>query len=114
MHELSIAMSILEVVREEVAQRRCHVEAIHLKIGALSGVVPEALASAYELARYDTEFETCRLVIEDVPAVGYCPACTADRPAQSAGWLRCAECDGVLSELRQGRELQVSALEISE
>ena len=44
MHELSIAMSILDVAREESEQRGgVRVEVIHLKIGALSGVVKDAL-----------------------------------------------------------------------
>ena len=52
MHELSIALSIVEMAAQE-AQRQCASEvlAVHLRIGALSGVVPEALESAYELAR---------------------------------------------------------------
>ncbi len=114
MHELSIALSILEAAQEEAERRHCNVEAIHLKVGALSGVVPEALLSAYELAREQTEFETCRLVIEEVPVTGYCPACGAERVAQSANWLRCAECGGTLAEVRQGRELELCALEISQ
>ena len=68
MHELSIAMSLLELVEEESERRgNVHVEAIHLKLGALSGVVKQALVSAYELASEQTEFATCRLVIEDTP-----------------------------------------------
>jgi len=114
MHELSIAMSILELAQEEAERRRCRIEAIHVEVGVLSGVVPDAVVYAYELAREETEFETCRLVIEDVPVVGYCPACETDRPARSSNWLRCAQCDGPLSEVRQGRELQVSALELCE
>ena len=38
MHELSIAMSIVDLAEEEVARRGpMHVTAIHLKLGALSG-----------------------------------------------------------------------------
>jgi hydrogenase nickel incorporation protein HypA/HybF len=108
-------MSILDVVQEEAERRGgCRVEAIHLKIGALSGVVPKALLSAYELARENTEFENCRLVIEDVPVIAYCPNCQVERPIRSLSWLRCAECDTPVSDLRQGRELQVSALELAE
>ena len=68
MHELSIAMSILDIAQEE-ADRRSNprVEAIHLKIGTLSGVVKEALLAAYELAAEQTPFAQSRLVIEEVP-----------------------------------------------
>lgn len=66
MHELSIAMSILDAVQDEIEQRGyAGVEAVHLKIGRLSGVVPAALRSAYELAAEQTPLASARLVIEE-------------------------------------------------
>ena len=68
MHELSIAMSVLELAEEEAERRGgAQVTAIFLRIGALSGVVAEALTSAFELAVESTDFKDCRLVIEQVP-----------------------------------------------
>jgi hydrogenase nickel incorporation protein HypA/HybF len=68
MHELSIAMSILDIAQEEVDRRgNPRVEAIHLRIGKMSGIVKEALLAAYELASEQTPFAQARLVIEDVP-----------------------------------------------
>lgn len=68
MHELSIVMSILDLVEEEAERRgNPRVEAIHLRIGTLSGVVKEALLSAYELAAEQTPFAESKLVVEDVP-----------------------------------------------
>jgi len=43
MHERSIAMSIIETVREEAERRGVQVTAVHLRLGALSGVVKDAL-----------------------------------------------------------------------
>ncbi len=66
MHELSIAMSILDMAEEEAEKYGgVAVQAIHIKIGALSGVVPQALMAAYELAREQTPLENCRLVVEE-------------------------------------------------
>lgn len=115
MHELSIALSILEIAEEE-AQRRgnAQVEAIHLKLGPLSGVVKEALLSAYQLATEQTQFADCRLVIEDVPILVYCSKCQAERPVRSVQWFCCTECDTPASDVLHGRELQVSAMELSE
>ncbi len=68
MHELSIAMSVLELAEEEAERRGgAEVTAIFLQIGTLSGVVAEALTSAFELARESSEFKNCRLVIEQAP-----------------------------------------------
>jgi len=48
MHELSIALSMIEMAHEEVVRRGgCRVTALHLKLGPLSGVVREALEFSY-------------------------------------------------------------------
>lgn len=66
MHELSIALSILEGAEEEAERHGgARVEAIYLRVGPLSGIVHEALLSAYQLACEQTPFENCRLVIEE-------------------------------------------------
>jgi hydrogenase nickel incorporation protein HypA/HybF len=115
MHELSIAISIIELTEEE-AQRRggVRVQAVHLKVGALSGVVKEALASSYELACRNSALEGSRLVIEDVPLVVYCDTCRAERPLPSPQLLACPECGTPTPEIVQGKELEVTALEILE
>jgi hydrogenase nickel incorporation protein HypA/HybF len=115
MHELSIALSILDVAEEEAERHgSAQVEAIHIKLGPLSGVVKEALFSAYQLAAEQTPFESARLVIEEVPIVVYCSKCQAERPVHSVQWFCCAECDTPASDVRHGRELLVSALELVE
>lgn len=115
MHELSVAMSILDVAEEEVERRGgVQVEAIHIKLGPLSGVVKEALLSAYQLASEQTPFEHARLVIEEVPVVVFCSKCQAERPVHSVQWFCCAECGTPASEVLHGRELQLAALELAE
>ena len=115
MHELSICLSILEVAEEEVERRDgVRVNAIHVRIGPLSGVVKEALLSAFQLASENTAFEKSRLVIEEIPITAHCPRCQAERPVQSMQWFCCAQCDTPVSEVVHGRELQLSALELAE
>ena len=68
MHELSIAMSIVDLATEE-AQRQgaVRVEAVHLKLGALSGVVKEALLFSWDLACRETPVEGAKLSVEEAP-----------------------------------------------
>ncbi len=115
MHELSIAMSIVEMAQEE-AERRGDVQiaAVHLRLGALSGVVKEALLSCYEVACENTPLEGSRLVIEDVPVVIFCPSCRARRSLSSLQLFCCSECGTPTSEIVQGKDLEVVALEIKE
>ena len=114
MHELSIAMSIVEMAEEEAEQRRAQVNAVHLKLGALAGVVKGALLSSYEIACEGTGLAGSRLVIEEVPVVVYCNQCLAARKLASIQLFVCPECGGPASDVLEGRELQVFALEIQE
>jgi hydrogenase nickel incorporation protein HypA/HybF len=113
MHELSIAMSIVDLAEEEIEKRGAtHVNAVHLKLGLLSGVVKDALLSSYGLACEGTPLEGSRLMIEEVPIVAYCEKCDAPRPVNSAEWFVCPECRAPISRVLQGKELQVVGLEI--
>lgn len=112
MHELSIALGILELAEEEGERRGGRVAAVHMKLGRLSGVVKEALASAFELAREGTALAQAELVIEEIPLVLHCSACAVDRELDSAFELRCPGCGALTNEIVSGRELEVHALEI--
>ena len=114
MHELSIALSIVELAEEEAERRGVPIHAVHLKLGALSGVVKAALLSCYEMACENTPLQGSRLVVEEVPVVIFCPSCQAQRPLSSVQLFCCPQCGTPCSEIVQGRELEVVALEIQE
>lgn len=111
MHELSIAISIVDGVLEEARQRGgLAVEAVHVRIGRLSGVDKEALLFAYEIARQDTPLASSRLEIEDVKLVIFCPTCAEEREAE--GGLFCPDCGTLASRVVQGEELEITGLEV--
>jgi hydrogenase nickel incorporation protein HypA/HybF len=112
MHELSIALSILDLAAEEAERHGGRVAAVHLKLGPLSGVVKEALVSAYDLARECGPLARAELVIEEVPLVAYCDGCAAERTLPSVQDLCCPACGAPTPRLVSGRELEVVALEI--
>jgi hydrogenase nickel incorporation protein HypA/HybF len=67
MHELSIAMSIVEMASEEAAREgAARVQAVHLKLGSLSGVARDALLFSWDLACDDTRLAGAKLAIEEV------------------------------------------------
>jgi len=114
MHELSIAMSIVDMACEEASRRSVRVSAVHLRLGELSGIVKEALLSSYEMACLDTPLQGSQLLIEAVPVVVYCPKCKERRSLSSVQWLSCNECGTPTGEVLQGKEMEVVALEIVE
>ena len=112
MHELSIALGIVDVAAEEAGRRGGRVAVVHLKLGRLSGVVPDALRSAFELAReQEPAVAAAELAIEEVAVTARCPTCAADR-AVPFPELRCPACGTPTPDVVRGRELEVVALEI--
>ena len=106
-------MSIVDLAEEEIEKRGAtQVNAVHLKLGLLSGVVKDALLSSYGLACEGTALAGSRLMIEEVPIVAYCPQCDAPRPVSSVEWFVCPECRAPISQVLQGKELQVVGMEI--
>lgn len=115
MHELSIAMSIVEMAQEEAARRGAvQIQAIHLRLGQLSGVVKQALLSSYEMACEATVLQGSQLLIEEIPVEVFCPKCEQPRLVDSIQWFCCPECGTPTPTVLHGKELEVVALEITE
>jgi len=114
-HELSIALGIVEVVSEELDRRGGgRVRSVHLRLGELSGVAKEALLSAFPLACEGSVLEGSALVVVDEPVRAWCPACEAAGPVSSISDRRCVRCGSVASDVVNGQEVEVTALEIDE
>jgi hydrogenase nickel incorporation protein HypA/HybF len=115
MHELSIAISLVEAAEEELQKLgRVEVLAIHLQLGRLSGVVRDALEFSYGIACENTPLAESRLVIEDIPVLIDCPICKVPREIVSLQEFHCAVCGAAGGAVLQGRELRVTGLEIRE
>ena len=115
MHELSIALSIVEMAQEEAEIRGdVRVQAVHLQLGLLSGVVKEALLSCYEMACEATPLEGSKLLIEEIPVEVFCPQCGIPRVIRSIQWFCCPDCGTPTPTVLRGKELEVVALEIKE
>jgi hydrogenase nickel incorporation protein HypA/HybF len=114
MHELSIAMSIVDMAQEEAERRSVQVDAVHLELGALSGVVKEALLFSYDVACGGTPLEGSRLVVKDIPIEVFCPACRTLKTLTSMQWFCCPDCGTPTSEVIHGRELTITALELKQ
>lgn len=114
MHELSIAMGIVDAAVDEARQRGVHVSAVHLRLGALSGVVKDALLFSYEVACQDTPLAGSHLIVEDIPVSVFCPQCGDIRVLVSVQSFACPECGTPTMDIRQGKELEVFALEVEE
>ena len=107
-------MGIVEAAADEAQKRGVQVSAVHLRLGALSGVVKDALLFSYEVACQDTPLEGSRLIVEDVPVAIFCPQCKELRVLESVQSFTCPQCGAPTMDVRQGKELEVFALEVQE
>ena len=111
MHELSIALSLVEAVEEEAQKHEGRVTAVHLRLGPLSGVIKDALMSAYGLASEGSTV-SAPLIIEEIPIVVYCDICQGNRTVPSMQWICCPDCGTPALQILQGKELELVALEM--
>jgi len=104
MHELSIALSIVDGVLEELRTRGVNrASVVHLRVGKLSGVDTNALQFSYGLACQQTVLAESRLAIEDVDVTVFCEACGLERPVRTFPILSCAECGASSQRAARGK-----------
>ncbi len=113
MHELSIACSIVETVEENLPPETTATK-IFLKIGAMSGVVKDALLFSFEIAAENTRAADATLVIEELPVVVHCDDCDFDTELASPPIFRCGQCKELTGKILQGKELEVVSIEVDD
>lgn len=111
MHEVGIIESTLAAAAGHAGGLR--VGSLRLRIGMLTGVVPEALQHAFAVLRHGTCCEDAVLHIELVPGRARCGRCAL---AFDAGSLvpSCPSCGAGGAGITGGRELELSTLEVIE
>ena len=112
MHELSLVASVFEVLDDEARRHGARrVTRVVLRIGAMSGVVPDLLESAFEVYRKGTIAETARLEIEIVPVKLRGPDCGGEAVREDTDFS-CAGCGSRRVEIVEGRDLVVGTIEL--
>ena len=110
MHELSIAMSIIEIAEENAKRENASViTEIELEIGRQAGVVMEALDFAIESAKQGTMLEKANWVINEIPAMARCTSCNNEFETKDL-FTPCPKCSNPFSEIYQEKELRVKSL----
>src|SRR5688500_14769654 len=93
MHELSVAQELVELVDLQLADGGpIKVNSVLVRIGPLSGVVPQALRFAYDAAAAGTRLAGSVLQIEEVEAAIFCQPCNQERTLPSIQRMRCPVC----------------------
>jgi len=93
-------------------QKATRIHRLRLRIGALSGVVPEALQFAFDAMKENTPAAEAALDVEYVPVRFFCKTCSLEFGGADVAEL-CPKCGSPNADVRQGRELDVVSLDVS-
>ena len=112
MHELSICQALIEQV-EAVARKEGAVQVVQVRIGIgpLSGVEPQLLEQAYQLARAGSVAATASLLIDHLPIRVSCRGCGQETAAEVTN-LACGNCGDWHTNLVSGDEMLLLQVEL--
>ena len=108
MHELAITQSVVEAVCEHAGGRP--VRSVHVQVGALCAVFPDAMRFCFDLAAEGTLADGARLDLDIQPGSARCRTCDAQF-ALSDPILLCA-CGSADVEVLSGRDLKILTMEV--
>ncbi len=112
MHELSIGLALLaEVSKIAASHGATTVGRVNVEIGRLSGVEPQLLSRAFEIARLGTCAEHAVLSLSVLEITVRCLDCAAESRAQP-NRLLCGACGGYRTQVLEGNELRLRAIEL--
>ncbi len=112
MHELSIVASLFEILEEKAKEQKAKkILSVKLKVGALSGVVPEFLKTAFDIYKKDTLAAESKLEIEKVPLRIRCQRCDTEIVKDDFVFI-CEKCDSTELKTLSGTELLLEKIEM--
>ena len=111
MHEVAISEALLGQLAALAGQHGwTRLSRVWVRMGLLSGVVPEALEFSFSAMATGTPAEGAELVMETEPGRFGCATCGEFDLTRFE--FDCPQCGGPLQLLKAGRELMISAVEL--
>ncbi len=112
MHEMSIVQSLLSIVEEEMVKNNATtLKSVRVKIGKMSGIVPEALSTCFDILISKTDMRGTVLKMDIAPLIGYCRKCKEDFEVIEYNFS-CPECNSTDIDIISGREMNIVEIEV--
>lgn len=112
MHEMSIVQSLLSIIEDEMVKNNAvKLRSVRVKIGVMSGVVPESISTCFEILTSKTDMNGAELKMDIVPLIGYCRKCEREFKVVAYNFL-CPECDSTDIDIISGREMNIVEIEV--
>jgi hydrogenase nickel incorporation protein HypA/HybF len=112
MHELSVVASLFEILEEKVQEQNGkRITLVKLQIGTLSGIVPELLATAFDIYKKDTIADGAELIIDVVPLKVQCNDCLKIMVKDEFTFI-CDFCESTNIQTLEGTEMILEKMDI--
>jgi len=115
MHEMSIAQSILDIIKQEMESNGLtKLVRVRIKHGRLTNTVPEALETCFMALTVKTPLESAVFELEEIPARYKCFGCAKEFSPEEANRLLvpCPHCGEELGHtVLAGKELYIDYIE---
>ncbi len=112
MHEMSIVQSLISIVEEEMLKNNATIlKSVRVKIGKMSGIVPEALSTCFEILTSRTGMKGAVLKMDIAPLIAHCRKCNQDFEVIEYNFS-CPECDSTDIDVVSGREMNIVEIEV--
>lgn len=108
MHELALTQSIVDTVSTRT--NGAQVRIVHLEVGKLSGVVPDAVRFCFELVADGTTLSGATLDISEPAGEAHCRTCELIFPADD--FILLCPCGSADVELLHGDQLLIRSVEV--
>lgn len=107
MHELSLAVEVIELASREAAKHRVfNIREILIEVGDLSGVEADAFRFGLEMLVKDSILEQAEVQLVRTPGKGRCASCNMEFEMKDR-LGQCPLCQGYPSEITGGQEFRV-------
>lgn len=112
MHELSVTEGIIKICKDEADKHKFkRILNINIKVGELSGLIPECISFYFNEVSKDTVAEGAKISVEKVPLRFRCSECGYEGEI-NLGEYMCKECGGLRIKFINGRELYIDTMEV--
>lgn len=112
MHELSVTKGIIKLCIEEGEKHKVKkINKINIKVGELTGLVPNCISYYFNIAAKGTIAEEAEIVIEKVPVSIQCETCSFEGKLGKNQYY-CPKCNGSKYKIIKGREFYLDTMEV--
>lgn len=114
MHEMAVTESILRIAVEEAEKRKASkVINIKIKLGSITGLVPQCIQEYFDIVSEGSVAEKAELIFDKIPAVIKCEKCEKESKMEHFRMI-CPFCGDRRVKVISGKEFYIESMEIED